>query len=172
MTDRPHWIATILLFAVALVASAVATAQERYAGTWRIEKSEPAPWARGSYVIDAKEVRELTGTTVVFKRDHIVGPRQVACTGPHYEIKQYPAEDLFQGELSEMKDAATTPDKMADTIGFGKRPIPSIVTGCATELEFHAIDDDHLVFALNNSLFRMTRVKPAPAKANPKSGKQ
>ena len=60
-------------------------------------------------------------------------------------------------------------DKVAQALGFATRPIDSLVTGCASEIEFHAIDADHAVFALNNSLFRMTRIardKPA-AKTKP-----
>ena len=38
-----------------------------------------------------------------------------------------------------------------------RRPIPSLVTGCAAEIEYHALDDDHLIFALNNSLYRLKR---------------
>jgi hypothetical protein len=65
---------------------------------------------------------------------------------------------LFQGALEEYGDKKTTPDKAATALGFAKRPIPSIVTGCASEIEFHVIDDDHMLFGLNNSVYRMTRV--------------
>jgi len=132
-------------------------AQDSFTGAWKIEKSEPAPWARTADMLDAKEIKRLTGTTVDFKSKGITGPAPLACKGPHYEVKQYEADMLFQGALAEYGDPSTTPDKMADKIGFGKRPIASLVTGCTSEIEFHAIDGDHAVFALNNSLFRLTR---------------
>ncbi|HSE13257.1 MAG TPA: hypothetical protein VLB69_11540 [Rudaea sp.] len=110
--------------------------------------------------------RRSLGTSVEFKPDRITGPQPLACKGPHYEIRQYQADDVFQGALAEYGDPSTTPDKLADRIGFGKRPIASLVTGCAPEIEFHALDADHAVFALNNSLYRMTR-SPASAKATP-----
>ncbi|HET7065390.1 MAG TPA: hypothetical protein VFI49_14055 [Rudaea sp.] len=114
-------------------------------------------------MLDAKEIKRLIGTTVEFKANAITGPAPLACKGPHYEIKQYDADMLFQGALAEYGDPATTPDKLADKIGFSKRPVASLVTGCASEIEFHAIDGDHAVFALNNSLFRMVRAKDAAA---------
>jgi len=146
--------------------SAPALAQHSFSGTWKIEKSEPAPWAKTPDMLDAKEVKRLSGTTVDFKPGAITGPAPLGCKGPHYEIKQYDADMLFQGALAEYGDPATTPEKLADKIGFGKRPIASLVTGCASEIEFHAIDSDHAVFALNNSIYRMSR---APAAAATKS---
>jgi len=147
-----------------LVLMSGASAQESFAGAWKIVKSEPAPWVKAADVLDAKEIKRLVGASVEFSAKAIKGPAPIACKGPHYEIKQYEADMLFQGALAEYGDPATTPDKMANTIGFGNRPIASLVTGCASELEFHAIDADHAVFALNNSLYRMSRV----AAANPK----
>ncbi len=138
-----------------------AYAQEGFAGVWKIEKSEPAPWAKTADMLDAKEIKRLTGATAEFKANAITGPAPLACKGPRYEIKQYDADMLFQGALAEYGDPSTTPDKMADKIGFAKRPIASLVTGCAAEIEFHAIDADHAVFALNNSIYRMVRTLAA-----------
>ena len=139
----------------------VVGAQEAFAGAWKIEKSEAAPWAKTADMLDAKEIKHLVGASVDFKAAGITGPAPLACGGAHYEIKQYEADEVFQGALAEYGDPATTPDKMADTIGFGKRPIASLVTDCASEIEFHALDADHLIFALNHSLYRMTRTPPA-----------
>ena len=149
-----------------MYAPILALAQGSFSGAWKIEKSEPAPWAKTADLLDAKEVKHLVDASVEFKANAISGPAPLACKGPHYEIKQYQADEVFQGALAEYGDPSTTPDKLADKIGFGKRPIASLVTGCASEIEFHAIDADHVVFALNNSLYRMTRT-PAPAKATP-----
>jgi hypothetical protein len=149
-----------------LIPLAGVRAQDSFTGAWKIEKSEPAPWAKTADMLDAKEVKRLVGASVDFGAQAIGGPAPLACKGPHYEIKQYDADMLFQGALAEYGDPSTTPDKMADKIGFGKRPIASLVTGCASEIEFHALDADHVVFALNNSLFRMTR-SAASAKATP-----
>jgi hypothetical protein len=153
-----------------MLSTNVTCAQEAFAGVWKIEKSEPAPWAKTADMLDAKEVKRLTGAAVEFKANAIGGPTPLACKGPHYEIKQYQADEVFQGALAEYGDPSTTPEKMADKIGFAKRPIASLVTGCAAEIEFHSIDADHAVFALNNSIYRMVRTlaadKPA-AKSTP-----
>ena len=167
--DRVYRIRGILAFgaAAALVLILIPVdgvrAQDSFTGAWKIEKSEPAPWAKTTDMLDVKEIKRLTGTTVDFKSNAITGPAPLACKGPHYEVKQYEADMLFQGALAEYGDPSTTPDKMADKIGFGKRPIASLVTGCASEIEFHAIDADHAVFALNNSLFRMSRAADTAA---------
>lgn len=157
-----------ILVATLVSVSTVVRAQESFSGTWKIERSEAAPWAKTADMLDAKEIKRLVGASVVFNTKAITGPAPLACKGPHYEIKQYEADLLFQGALAEYGDPATTPDKLADKIGFGKRPIASLVTGCASELEFHAIDADHAVFALNNSIYRMTRVAGAEPAAKTK----
>jgi hypothetical protein len=163
-------LAVAVLFAIVVAAPLVAWAQDTFTGTWKIEKNEPAPWAKTADMLDAKEAKRLTGAAVEFKANAIGGPAPLACKGPHYEIKQYQADEVFQGALAEYGEPSTTPDKMADRIGFAKRPIASLVTGCASEIEFHAIDADHAVFALNNSIYRMIRTlaadKPA-AKSTP-----
>lgn len=161
MTDTKHWSAAILLLACVLAPAGNAFAQDRYAGTWKIASSEPAPWPHEASWEVPKEIKQLVGATVVFKADRIVGPVPLACKGPHYEIVQYGADMLFQGTLEEKGDKKNTPDKAATALGFRKRPIPSITTGCASEIEFHVIDDDHMLFGLNNRVYRMTRVAPS-----------
>ena len=143
----------------ALLSAGHATAQEAFSGSWKIEKSEPAPWAKAPDMLDAKEIERLVGAPVEFESNAITGPQPLACKGPHYAIKQYGADMLFQGALAEYGDPSTTPDKMAEKVGFAKRPVTSLETGC--EIDFHATDADHLVFALNNSLYRMTRTNAA-----------
>jgi hypothetical protein len=155
-------IATVFTLAAVFIGAPVTVrAQEGFSGPWKIEKSEPAPWAKTADVLDSREIKRLAGATVEFKATSITGPKPLACKGPHYEIKQYDADMLFQGALAEYGDPSTTPDKLADRIGFAKRPIASLVTGCASEIEFHAIDADHAVFALNNSIYRMIRTPAA-----------
>src|SRR5262249_52358295 len=106
----------------------------------------------------------LTGATVEFRADRVTGPDPLACKGPHYAIKKYQADELFQGALAEMGDPATSPDKLADKLGFGKRPVTSLETGCASEIDFHMIDADHALFALNNSIYHLVRGKAAAAR--------
>jgi len=151
-------------------ASLAATAQDRFAGTWTIEKAEPAPWVQTTDMTEAKEIERLTGAKVAFKADRIAGPGPLTCKGPHYEIKKYQADELFQGALAQFGDTTTSPDQLADKIGFGKRPITTLQTGCASAIDFHALDQDHVIFALNNSLYRMVRASAAGrSKSNTKT---
>ena len=171
MTDRQRWFVAMFFLAFALALSASVSAQNRYAGTWKIASSEPAPWLHETDWEVPKEVKQLVGASVLFKADRIVGPIPLACKGPHYEIVQYGADMLFQGELDVNGDPKTTPDKAATALGFSKRPIPSITTGCASEIEFHIVDDDHMLFGLNNRVYRMTRVTSSTKAAAPTKGK-
>ena len=153
---------SILLFALMAAGAANtgdAIAQDAFSGAWKIENSEPAPWAKTADMLDAKEIKRLVGAAVEFKANAISGPAPLACKRPHYALKQFDADMLFQGALAEYGDPSTTPVKMAEKIGFAKRPVTSLETGC--EIDFHAIDADHVVFALNNSLYRMTRASGA-----------
>lgn len=166
MTEMIRAFAALAGACTLLSISALASAQDRFAGAWKIERSAPAPWAPTPEMTEAKEIKRLVGASVEFKGDRIVGPDPLACKGPHYQVRQYQADELFQGALAEMGDPSNSPDKLAERIGFGKRPVPSLETGCASEIDFHMIDSDHLIFALNNSLYRMTRAS-ADAKKKP-----
>ncbi len=150
--------ATSLLLALSVQ---TAFAQDHFSGAWKIEKSEPAPWVDKPGLIEKNEVKNLVGARVEIAKDHIDGPEPLACKMPHYEISRNRAEGLFEGGLGEIADSKITADDIATKLGFKQRPIPSLVTGCPIEIEYHAIDDDHLIFALNNSLYRMTRTHAA-----------
>jgi len=49
----------------------------------------------------------------------------------------------------------------------------TLLIGCASEIEFHVMDYDHMLFGLNNRVYRMMRnyrnehKAAAPAKAKP-----
>lgn len=149
--------AAVALGAALLSTSFAACAQDGFAGAWKIERSEPAPWVHTPDVTDAGEVKRLFGAKVRFEPGRIVGPDPLACTKPHYRVRQDQADQLFQGGLAENTAPATNADKLADELGFGKRPIKTLETGCASNIDFHMIDRDHALFALNNTLYRITR---------------
>ena len=143
--------------AILMSVSLTAFAQDGFSGAWKIERSEPAPWVQKPDMTDADEVKRLFGAPVEFQPDRIKGPDPLACKNPHYAVKHVQADELFQGALAEFGDPATSPDKLADRLGFGKRPIASLDTGCASGIDFHLLDAGHAIFALNNTLYRMTR---------------
>jgi hypothetical protein len=154
------------------VCTATAQAQERYAGAWKIASSEPAPWPHAADQEDAKEIRQLAGAAVAIKADRIDGPKQLVCKHPHYVFRKDGAEMLFQGALEEYGDKKTTPDAVATKLGFKSRPITTIEAGCGNEIEFHAIDDNHLLFGLNNRVYRMQRSGASAKPANAAKKKQ
>lgn len=146
----------LLLFLTAQLATA---ADSFYLGTWKIESAVLAPWADAAHKDDAAEMKTLVGKTVVFKPSEIVGPRQVVCKGPKYQVKDYPADMLFQGEFGEMqrRDKRVDPAKLAAKLGFTGSSWKTLETGCATELDFHYIDPSTTTFGLNNYVYKLKK---------------
>ena len=62
---------------------------------------------------------------------------------------------LFQGNLNDAESQATT-------LGFTARPIKTIETGCAGAIDFHMLDENTMLFALNNRIYTLDRVRPYP----------
>lgn len=140
----------------ALLIPALAIAADPfYLGTWKIASAVQAPWADAAHKDDAAEMKTLVGKIVIFKPGEITGPRQVACKGPKYTVKDYPADMLFQGELGEMqsRDKSVDPEKLAAKLGFKGKLWKTLETGCATELDFHFIDPNTTTFGLNNYVY-------------------
>jgi hypothetical protein len=158
MTRSPIVAVLMLGLVLAGATARAAGARDGFTGPWRIDASEPAPWLHTPAVDTADEIKRLVGARIVFKADRIDGPDPLACRKPHYEIRQVQASELFHGALVREAEPATDPEKAADKIGFGKRPIKTLDSGCGAGIDFHAIDAGHAVFALNDNLYRMSRV--------------
>jgi len=152
----------VLGLAAALVAPANA-AEAFYLGTWKITDATVAPWAepgnKEGYKPYLPEKKILVGQTVVFKKEAILGPRQVACQKPKYVVKDYPADMLFQGGFGEMqrKDKSVDPAKMAAKVGFQGGPWKTVETGCEVELDWHYVDMTTATFALNNFIYTLKK---------------
>jgi hypothetical protein len=118
-----------------------------FAGTWTITSAKTAPWADPKNPLpDNGERASLIGKTVVIGAKTIVGPKQVACSDPHYVVKQYPPDMLFQGGL---KNAATD----APALGFKGKTSPALETGCENEVDWHMADDGSVEFGLNDFVY-------------------
>ena len=87
------------LVSAAALATPVA-AQEQFAGSWTIERADPAPWVEAGFTVDAAYVAEYVGKTVNFGAG-IEGPGLLACAAPTYTEYDTPADGLFQGGLAE-----------------------------------------------------------------------
>jgi hypothetical protein len=136
-----------LLFAAALAAGSPAPV---YLGTWRIAGSQSAPWVEPGETFGRSDIDKLDGRMVTFTKRSIAAPAPLACTGPRYALKEVPPEGLFQGNLSD-------PASQAKALGYGPT-VRTLETGCEGLIEFHFIDRDHALFALNNRLYRLERV--------------
>ncbi len=134
-----------------------------YLGTWKIVTATVAPWAepgnRDGHVPYEPAKAVLMGKTILFRPTAIVGPGLVACKGPKYVIKDYPAEMLFQGGFGEMqrKNRSVDPVKIAAKLGFRGASWKTLETGCAIEIDWHYIDDKTTTFALDNYIYTVKK---------------
>jgi hypothetical protein len=149
-------LAALALCALAPVAIA---ADAFYVGAWKIESAVVAPWWTDHAKPDPAEMTALTGKTIVVTPTGIAGPRQLACKGPRYGVKEYPADMLFQGMLGEMheRDKSVDPVKVAATLGFRGSRWKTLETGCGNELDFHFIDATTATFGLNNYVYTLKK---------------
>jgi hypothetical protein len=151
---RPTTITAIMLMALASALPLAAQAAEPdYLGMWTVTSSEPAPWADAKEKPVASDLKALIGHSVSFQRDKIDAPPPLGCRKPHYQIKQYTSDMLFQGGLDK-------PDKQAATLGFKDKTIKTLETGCDGAIDFHFVDADDTLFALNNRIYKIERKKP------------
>ena len=134
--------------------SAAVAAEPFYLGQWKIASAVAAPWA-DPYREDTEEMKSLVGKTIVVKPKEIVGPRALACKGPIYRVKNYPADFLFQGAFGEMhlRDNSADPSKIAAKLGFHGSSWKTLITGCANEMEYHFVDPTTAEFGLNNYVY-------------------
>jgi hypothetical protein len=132
-----------------------ASADGFYLGTWKITSAVVAPWATAELKPDVAERKMLVGATVVFTASAIQGPRPVACNKLHYQVKDYPADMLFQGAFGEMhaRDKAADPGKIAAGLGFRGSQRKTVETGCGNELDYHFLDPTTAAFGLNNYVY-------------------
>lgn len=140
------------------LAAAAVAAEPFYLGSYKIVSATVAPWTEGRKP-DPAESKTLVGKAVTIKTGEILGPRQLACKGPKYQVKDYPADMLFQGAFGEMhsKDKAADPEKLAAKVGFQGKSWKTVETGCATELDFHYIDPNTFAFGLNDYVYTVKK---------------
>ena len=135
-----------------LFAGTAAMARPYYLGSWRIVSAQPAPWVSTDEKPDPIDMATLSGQTIVFTRQSINGPSPLGCQGPAYAMKRSPPEGLFQGNL-------TDPQRQARALGYRSARIRTLETGCEHLIDYHFIDADNALFALNNRLWRLQRVR-------------
>ncbi|MBR0801476.1 hypothetical protein JQ615_39650 [Bradyrhizobium jicamae] len=140
-----------------LLAGAAASANAapvEYLGNWTIASSQPAPWAEANEKPVASDLKALIGHGVIFRTDRIEAPPPLGCRKPHYAIKSYEPDMLFQGGL-------TDPKPQAASLGFSGATIPTLETGCEGAIDFHFPDGNTALFGLNNRIYKLVRTRPA-----------
>jgi hypothetical protein len=152
--DRPVLRLFLLLLAPCLFGSG-----PFYLGSWKIESAVVAPWWTDHEKPDAVEMKSLVAKTVVIGVRSIRGPGVLACADPRYQVKDYPAEMLFQGAFGEMRerDRAVDPAKVAQSLGFRGANWKTLETGCANQIDWHFLDSDTMMFALNNYIYKLRK---------------
>src|SRR5579864_3483710 len=85
-----------------------------YVGTWKIDSAVVGPWWTEKQKPDQAEMKSLVGKSFTIGPKNILRARQVACKDPKYQVKDYPADMLFQGAFGEMqsKDKSVDPAKV------------------------------------------------------------
>jgi hypothetical protein len=131
-------------------------AEAFYLGRWKIVGAKVAPWADEKVrKPDAAEMKSLVGTTIVIEPAAIRGPRALACARVRYEVKDYPADMLFQGAFGEMheRDKSAEPARIAEKLGFHGSRWKTLETGCAVEIDYHFMDPSTAAFGLNDYVY-------------------
>jgi hypothetical protein len=153
-----HKLIGTLLLLVGSTGAIMQAADPFYVGTWKIVSAVPAPWDKVHALMS--EAKTLDGKIVRIEAKRITGPHQVACAQPHFVVKDYPADMLFQGSFDELRrrDKSADPAKLAASIGFTKGPTwKTLETGCETEVDFHFIDPSTAAFGLNNVVYTLKK---------------
>jgi hypothetical protein len=147
-----------VIASLALSAAANAPAADRgYLGAWTITGAVVAPWVEAGRKPDASERRRLVGRVVVFQAHAVTGPQPLGCPGAHYQLSDFTADMLFQGELGELhsRDKRVDPGRLAAGLGFKGPHISSLETGC--EIDFHFVDPSTAEFGLNDYVYTLKR---------------
>jgi len=144
----------VILAALLFLGSAAT--QTFYLGTWKIESATVAPWANPKdRTPDPAEMKSLVGKTVTITATGTRGPRAFTCPKAKYQVKDYPADYLFQGAFGEMheRDKSVDPVKVAAGVGFHGKTFKTLETGCGNEIDYHFIDPSTAAIGLNDYVY-------------------
>ena len=150
---KPKRTFAAMLAALACLAAHPATAagpQRPFYGRWLIAEAHPAPWYNPSDPGTAPFDDHILGKSIIYMSARIVGPRVLACAGPHYRMLEVGPDYLFQGGL-------TAPAVQAAALGFRASRIATLETGCAGAIDFHFINATTALFALDNMVYTLRK---------------
>ena len=157
MRARSRRLALFVCLAGALAAGSASAAGAFYLGRWTFVSAARAPWADPAHPLDNAEPARLRGKTIMLGPRSIAGPPPYLCRGPHYILREYPADMLFEGALGEMRDRdkSVDPAKIAASLGFHGPRFKTIETGC--DFDIHFVDADTAEVGLNDYVYTLKR---------------
>jgi hypothetical protein len=140
-----------------LLAAPALAAPPSYLGAWRITSAVTAPWADPAHPPDAHERARLIGKTVTLSSRAIAGPQPFACQSPHYAMKSYSADMLFEGQFGEMQSAhpKVRPLALARQLGFKGSAFETLETGC--DIDWHFVDPNTAEIGLDDWVFTLKK---------------
>ncbi|HKX78950.1 MAG TPA: hypothetical protein VJM34_10570 [Novosphingobium sp.] len=151
MSRTARWIALAGALLVSCTSEAQADfARPDYLGTWQITSTQPAPWINPADTSTSPHDAQLLGKTITYERTRIIAPPLLACDKPAYAIKRARPEGLFQGGL-------TDPKRQALELGFQRGKVRTLETGCEGWFEYHFLDAQTAMFALDNMIYTIRR---------------
>lgn len=161
MSKKQLIIAAAVLAVLGLAASlmlrpGLADAAAPFAGSWDVIDVQPAPWVEADYKGPVNE--EIAKGRITFMGNSVQAPGFLNCDKAKFELSTVPPEYLFQGGLSD-------PQKQAAALGHKGGEIQNLAMSCDRSdadvyMDFSLIDADLMVFALDNMIYRLTRVAP------------
>ncbi len=152
----PLAVSAALAFA-AQSASSAAASGSAYLGAWTIRSAVEAPWADPKSPPDKHERDGLIGKVVRLSARAITGPAPFPCKGPHYALKSYTPDMLFQGQFGEMQsnNPKVDPAALAAQVGFKGKTVRTLETGC--EIDWHFVDAHTVEIGLDDWIFTLTK---------------
>jgi hypothetical protein len=139
-------------------ASTGARAAPAYLGSWKIASAVVAPWAdKANLAVNTAEKTRLIGRTVSLAPNSITGPQPFPCKGPHYKLRQFTADMLFEGQLGELQDAnpKLSAAALAAKLGFTGKTVTVLDTGC--EIDWHFVDAKTVEVGLNDYVYTLKK---------------
>ena len=170
------WLKVTLVYVAAIVVFGLITALgsaratepgstiAKLAPDWRISRVVKAPWSDA----DARRspLHAWVGRRETFHHDSVDGPGVLNCGHAEFESTRYPAAGLFQGNL---------PAPAADSareLGITDTPVDGVSLNCDTGLfEFHRVEPDALLLALDNHMFTLSHTPGTLAPADSPEGR-
>jgi hypothetical protein len=136
-----------------LLRPGLADGPEPFAGSWDVVDVQPAPWVESGQEFPVNE--EIAKGRITFMAKSVQAPDFLNCDNASFELTTVPPEFLFQGGL-------TDPATQAAALGYKGGEIHNLAMSCISStadisMDFSMIADGVIVFALDNSIFRMER---------------